>query len=64
MFCNALQLLVKNAHYVKPIFSDDRQMVIKDGRHPVVEKVMNIDSYVPNDCVMNNEREILLDHRT
>ena len=35
-------------------------MVIKDGRHPVVEKVMNIDRYVPNDCVMNNDREILL----
>ena len=46
--------------FVRPTFSDDRQMVIKDGRHPVVEKVMNIDRYVPNDCVMNNDREVLL----
>ena len=46
--------------FVRPTFSDDRQMVIKEGRHPVVEKVMNFDRYVPNDCVMNNEREILL----
>ena len=46
--------------FVRPAFSDDRQMVIKDGRHPVVEKVMNIDRYVPNDCVMNNDREVLL----
>lgn len=47
-------------HYVKPVFSDNRQLIIKDGRHPVVEKVMQQDRYVPNDCVMNEEREILL----
>lgn len=47
-------------HYVLPVFSDERQLMIKDGRHPVVEKVMKADRYVPNDCVMNEEREILL----
>ncbi len=47
-------------HYVKPVFSDDRRIVIKEGRHPVVEKVMNADRYVPNDCVMHYERELLL----
>lgn len=46
--------------YVKPVFSKDRRIVIKDGRHPVVEKVMNTQEYVPNDCDMDNEREILL----
>ena len=47
-------------HYVKPVFSNERRIFIKDGRHPVVEKVMNSDRYVPNDCVMNSERELLL----
>ena len=47
-------------HYVKPTFSDERRILLKEGRHPVVEKVMNADRYVPNDCDMNNEREILL----
>ena len=47
-------------HYVKPVFSKDRRIVIKDGRHPVVEKVMNAQEYVPNDCYMDHEREILL----
>ncbi|PLR77141.1 DNA mismatch repair protein MutS [Bacillus sp. V3-13] len=47
-------------HYVKPEFSSDRKMIIKDGRHPVVEKVMNAQEYVPNDCAMNAEREMLL----
>jgi len=47
-------------HYVKPIFSDDGRIILKEGRHPVIEKVMNADRYVPNDCEMNKEREILL----
>ena len=47
-------------HYVKPVFSEECRIMIKEGRHPVVEKVMNADRYVPNDCIMHNEREILL----
>ncbi|MDP4086607.1 MAG: DNA mismatch repair protein MutS [Bacillota bacterium] len=47
-------------HYVKPQFSNERRVVIKDGRHPVVEKVLNTQEYVPNDCYMDSEREILL----
>lgn len=47
-------------HYTKPTFSDERRIFIKDGRHPVVEKVMNAQEYVPNDCYMDADREMLL----
>ncbi|RFU68339.1 DNA mismatch repair protein MutS [Bacillus sp. V59.32b] len=47
-------------HYVKPVFSDERKIVLKDGRHPVVEKVLQTQEYVPNDCYMDSEREMLL----
>ncbi|MDP4164063.1 MAG: DNA mismatch repair protein MutS, partial [Bacillota bacterium] len=50
----------EDRHYVKPSFSDERKIVIKDGRHPVVEKVLDAQEYVPNDCYMDNEREVLL----
>jgi DNA mismatch repair protein MutS len=46
--------------YCRPSFSNNRELYIKDGRHPVVEKVMDAQEYVPNDCVMNEERELLL----
>jgi DNA mismatch repair protein MutS len=46
--------------YVKPKFSSERRVVIKDGRHPVVEKVLNAQEYVPNDCFMDSDREVLL----
>ncbi|PDM40392.1 MULTISPECIES: DNA mismatch repair protein MutS [unclassified Geobacillus] len=47
-------------HYVKPQFSDNRELIIQAGRHPVVEKVLGAQTYVPNDCYMNKERELLL----
>lgn len=47
-------------HYVKPTFSNDGTLSIKEGRHPVVEKVMNRQSYVPNSCQMDGDRELLL----
>ncbi|MCQ6280091.1 DNA mismatch repair protein MutS [Bacillus sp. EB600] len=50
----------EDRHYVKPQFSEDRRVALKEGRHPVVEKVLNAQEYVPNDCFMDNEREVLL----
>ncbi|MGE7200838.1 DNA mismatch repair protein MutS [Bacillus haynesii] len=49
----------ENRHYVKPEFSEDVVQVI-DGRHPVVEKVMDSQSYVPNSCEMGKGRQMLL----
>ncbi|HHY74725.1 MAG TPA: DNA mismatch repair protein MutS [Bacillus bacterium] len=46
--------------YTKPEFSTDRKIVIKDGRHPVVEKVLNSGTYVANDCYLDSDHEMLL----
>lgn len=50
----------EDRRYVKPQFSSERRVVVKDGRHPVVEKVLNTQEYVPNDCLMDSDREVLL----
>jgi len=47
-------------HYTKPRITEQRELFIKDGRHPVVEKVLGAQVYVPNDCYMSEERETLL----
>ena len=52
--------LGEQRRYVKPVFSKDKKVDLKDGRHPVVEKVMDAQEYVPNDCFMDGEREVLL----
>lgn len=53
-------MVSEERHYSKPLFSSDRKLFIKDGRHPVVEKVLAAQEYVPNDCVMEPGREQLL----
>ncbi|MEC1584001.1 DNA mismatch repair protein MutS [Bacillus spizizenii] len=46
-------------HYTKPEFSKDEVEVV-EGRHPVVEKVMDSQEYVPNNCMMGDNRQMLL----
>ncbi|VEF48323.1 DNA mismatch repair protein MutS [Bacillus freudenreichii] len=47
-------------YYVKPELHFNRELTLENGRHPVVEKVMGSQEYVPNDCMMDEEKEMLL----
>ena len=47
-------------NYTRPRVSRDGLLEIKDGRHPVLEKVIGPERFVPNDCVMDNEKCRLL----
>ncbi|MBC1423759.1 DNA mismatch repair protein MutS [Listeria seeligeri] len=47
-------------HFIRPTLSEDGSLHVKQGRHPVVEKVMGAQSYVANDCDLDANREILL----
>ncbi|WP_067838364.1 DNA mismatch repair protein MutS [Amphibacillus sediminis] len=47
-------------NYVKPTFTNDGSVTILQGRHPVVEKVMKDQMYVPNDVKMDQSSQILL----
>lgn len=46
------QAAYKN-HYTMPEIYTDGRMVIKDGRHPVVEKMLKNSMFVPNDTKLN-----------
>lgn len=47
-------------NYVRPTLTSDSTLEIIEGRHPVVEKVLNDSVYVANDIVMDNNTSILL----
>lgn len=48
-------------HYTCPTFNTATQNIcIENGRHPVVEKVIGIDQYVPNGLTMLEDNHILL----
>lgn len=43
--------------YVRPTFNDRRDIVIQQGRHPVVESVLTA-SFIPNDTVLTDEQSL------
>ncbi|MER2089048.1 MAG: DNA mismatch repair protein MutS [Sporosarcina sp.] len=47
-------------NYVKPVFHDGNALEIKNGRHPVVEKMMDHSLYVPNNCKLTDDANMLL----
>jgi DNA mismatch repair protein MutS len=48
-------------NYVKPTISNHRNILIKDGRHPVVERLLAREMYVPNDTALNHQdNEIMI----
>ena len=51
--------MAEENNYVRPTLIDERNIYIKDCRHPVVEKVSKSE-YVPNDIIMDEKTNILL----
>ena len=48
-------------NYVRPRMTTDGEISIKDGRHPLVERILTRDLFVPNDTKLNhNDCEIML----
>ena len=46
--------------FVKPAFHEGRALKIVGGRHPVVEKMLNKQMYVPNDCILTEDKNMML----
>jgi DNA mismatch repair protein MutS len=47
-------------NYVKPEITEEEIIDIKDGRHPVVEQLLEHSSFVPNDTIIRKENERIL----
>lgn len=52
--------IAEKYHFVKPVFHEGRAMRIINGRHPVVEKMLGKQTYVPNDCVLEEDSNMYL----
>ena len=50
----SLSHVAEKNNFVRPLVNEEGVIDIKDGRHPVVEKVLGNDSFVSNDTYLNN----------
>lgn len=42
------------SNYTKPELTENSEFIIKNGRHPVLEKILPLGSYVPNDLELSD----------
>lgn len=49
-----------NNQYVRPSFNHKRLVIIKEGKHPVIDKVLQKNQYVANDILLDKNTDMLL----
>ncbi|HYA30968.1 MAG TPA: DNA mismatch repair protein MutS, partial [Acidobacteriota bacterium] len=49
----ALAEVAESQHFTRPQVDDGATLVIREGRHPVVEATVGRGAFVPNDCVID-----------
>ncbi len=55
----SLSVVAEQNHYVRPALNEKGVIDIKDGRHPVVEKMIDNDMFVANDTYLNNSNHCI-----
>lgn len=53
--------LAKDNNYVAPTMNDSTELLIKNGRHPVIEKQLPLgEAYIANDVTLNREEQQII----
>ena len=58
--CLSLAKVAMQEQYVRPKINEESNLTIVDGRHPVVEKLLQDQSFVPNDAKLGKEEKIAI----
>lgn len=51
----SLAYVAEKNHFVRPSINEEGRIEIREGRHPVVEKVLDNDSFITNDTLLDND---------
>ena len=55
-----LAYLADKYHYIAPSVDESSELVIKEGRHPVIEAMRHQEPFIPNDVTLNSEERLIL----
>ena len=50
----SLAIVAEENNYVRPVFTDGYTLDIKNGRHPVIEKILKQNNFISNDTRLDN----------
>ncbi|MFX0043708.1 MAG: DNA mismatch repair protein MutS [Candidatus Hodarchaeota archaeon] len=52
--------IAEQYNYCRPIINNNNKIIVKEGRHPVVEQINLDEQFIPNDCYLDNDNDQLL----
>ena len=52
--------LAHDRGYVRPQINDGGSIIVQEGRHPVLEAMHAAEPFVPNDCTLDDDQQIML----
>ena len=55
-----LAVIAYHNNYIKPVFNEDGIIEIKNSRHPVIEKILENEEFIPNDVNMNDQDHLII----
>jgi DNA mismatch repair protein MutS len=58
-FLASLAVVAKRHNYVRPIVTEEGAIEITDGRHPVLERVLAGERFIPNSTLIDNQDNML-----
>lgn len=56
----SLSIISEELHLIRPNITSEKEVTIIDSVHPVVEKVLTEEAFVPNDILLDKDTDILL----
>jgi len=59
VFQSLAQVALEN-HFCRPDVNEGNQLMIKDGRHPVVEKILSAEGFIPNDTYLDQSTQRMM----
>ena len=51
----SMAVVAEKNHYTRPVINNRGVIEIKEGRHPVVEQMINADQFISNDCYLDQD---------
>ena len=51
----SLAIVAEENNYVRPTITNNKTINIKNGRHPVIEKIQKNDTFISNDCMLDDK---------
>ena len=59
LYSSLAEVATRNG-YLRPELSDDSWIIIKEGRHPVIERTLLESNFIPNDTELSNDKTQLV----